>query len=383
MKRLATILALLLPLTARAAYDPAFGDDIDRTADDFVTVSLVVADPGAVLYSRLGHAALHMQCPSFELDYVFSYESEDTENRFFSFMAGKLKMGMYAIPMNDYLEGYRNDGRGVREYKLNLPPAAKSELWRILDISLEKGVNLEYDYIKRGCAQSTLQFLIAGLKAAGFKFEYGPWPEHFKGATRGEIARHFLKNDKWACLMLSFLTNGIINDTSCSNVQKVIIPSDLVLVLQNAKVDDVEVIDTEPKEILNGDGNLQAFPVSPSMLVLLLMVLWILFRLHGCYVMDYILLGIQTVLGTAIVYMVFFSSLVCTEWSWLIIPFNPLPLIFWKWRRWWQLPYCGVLLVWCGFMIFWPHQLTDPAYIILTFTLALSYAPNSVKTIKK
>ena len=52
-----------------------FNDTIDRLAPDFVTVSLVVCDPGEIMYSVLGHACLHLQCPSFGMDYIFSYES--------------------------------------------------------------------------------------------------------------------------------------------------------------------------------------------------------------------------------------------------------------------------------------------------------------------
>ena len=40
----------------------------DRMADDFITASLVIAEPGEVMYSILGHAALHMLCPHYNLD---------------------------------------------------------------------------------------------------------------------------------------------------------------------------------------------------------------------------------------------------------------------------------------------------------------------------
>ena len=36
-----------------------FNDTIDRLAEDFVEAYVVVADPGEVLYSVLGHACLH------------------------------------------------------------------------------------------------------------------------------------------------------------------------------------------------------------------------------------------------------------------------------------------------------------------------------------
>ena len=99
-----------------------FNDTIDRLAPDFVTVSLVVCDPDEVLYSTLGHAALHLQCPTFDLDYIFSYEGENVRNQVWSFLKGDLKMGMYAFPTGLFLDIYRLSGRGVKEYTINLSP---------------------------------------------------------------------------------------------------------------------------------------------------------------------------------------------------------------------------------------------------------------------
>ena len=55
-----------------------FNDTIDRLAPDFVTVSLCVADPTDPQddYTGVaGHAFLRLQCPTFDLDYCYSYES--------------------------------------------------------------------------------------------------------------------------------------------------------------------------------------------------------------------------------------------------------------------------------------------------------------------
>ena len=104
-----------------------FNDTIDRMAEDFVTVSLVVCDPDEVLYSTLGHAALHLECPIFDLDYIFSYESENVRDKIWTFMKGGLKMGMFAMTPDEFLESYRESGRGVREYKINLSPEQKQE----------------------------------------------------------------------------------------------------------------------------------------------------------------------------------------------------------------------------------------------------------------
>ena len=96
---LAMMMASAMPMLAKEQYvDPVFGDTIDRTAEDFVTVSLLVADPGKAVYSTMGHSCLRMQCPTFGLDYCFTYESEDVTTRFLNFIAGNLYMCLFAIP---------------------------------------------------------------------------------------------------------------------------------------------------------------------------------------------------------------------------------------------------------------------------------------------
>lgn len=70
-------------------------------------------------------------------------------------------------------------------------------------------------------------------------------------------------------------------------------------------------------------------------------------------------------------YLLFLSQLPCTDWNWLIIPFNPLPAIFWYWRRYWALPYAIVQIIWIIAMVFAPHLLALWPHIILTAAFAV------------
>lgn len=338
--------------------------------EDFVIASLLISEPGGALYSRLGHAALHMQCPEHNLDYVFTYEGENLKDHPLRFLAGKLKMGMLAVDPGLYIDEHVRHGRGLKEYRLNLPIEKKRELWRALDSRLLEGIDLKYDYLHHGCAHSVLMSLKEALGST--EIEYGAWPDHFEGASRREVTYHFVHEDKWTTFLLHFIVNGEIDRRGCSNEDKVIIPSDLLFVLQNAVVCGTPVIDSEPVQVVSSGHNYETGWFSPMAVAVLLLVLTIACSLFGIKMVDYVLLGIQTLLGLAEVFLLC-SSLVCTEWSWLIIPFNPLPLIFWKWRRKWALPYAIVLLVWCAFMLFWPHMLTDGAYIVAAICLAVSY----------
>ena len=92
-----------------------FNDTIDRLAPDFVQVGLVVADPGEALYTVLGHAALHLRCPVFDLDYIYSVESENVPRKVMKFLFNHLNMGTMLMSPEEYLRPYREEGRGVTE----------------------------------------------------------------------------------------------------------------------------------------------------------------------------------------------------------------------------------------------------------------------------
>lgn len=354
----------ILPLQSRAQ------DTINAEEDEnFVIASLFVAEPGGALYSRVGHAALHLQCPTHNLDYVFSYESEDATHRVLSFLAGNLKMGMFAIPAQEYVDLYAQEGRGVKEYTLNLPLEAKRNLWRVLDNHVMEGFELPYDYLNRGCAHSVLLELQEGLGST--HITYGEWPEKYQ-LTRRELTGLQMKDSPWTWCFLNLICNGAI-DQNCPKVEKVIMPADLVDVLSHASVNGRLLIDSEPRVLVPEGEGLHKPWFTPTHLALLLLALTVLaLFLHRSF-MDYVLLAVQSLLGIVSVYLVFFSKLVCTEWSWLLIPFNPLPLIFWKWRKHWCLPYAIVIAVWLLAMVLWPHTLTDAPYLVLALCLSISY----------
>ncbi len=365
-----TLFASMQPALAQEGQDSAQAVP-DTVDEDFVIASLLISEPGGYLYSRLGHAALHMRCPEHGLDYVFSYESENIRTNPLKFLSGKLRMGLVAVSPEEYLKAFEAAGRGVKEYALNIPVERKRELWRVLDNHMMEGLDIKFDFLKRGCAHGCLSLIKEGLGDTGM--EFGQWPEYFEGATRREITYEHLKDFKWSTFILHFICNGAIDRTNCSNEEKVIIPADLPFVLSHATIDGVPVISEEPVEVLPSVWKQQESRFTPILAALILLVLTIVCIFLKSSVMDYVLLGIQTILGLAALYLLLFSSLICTDWSWLIVLFNPLPLIFWKWRRHWTLPYAVVLLVWAALMFFWPHLLTDPAYIILACTLAISY----------
>ena len=157
-----TLLLSLLPLWSRAEDNQGFNDSINRLSEDFVEVSLMIADPTDWRDDALGtkgHAFLRLVCPTFNLDYCFSYEGENVNDNIFRYLTGKTKMGLFAVPTDEYLEDYRRWNRSVHEYRLAMPPEAEQRLWEIMDNHLTKGLTLRQDLNKYGCALTAVRYV--------------------------------------------------------------------------------------------------------------------------------------------------------------------------------------------------------------------------------
>ena len=344
--------------------DTVFNDNVDRTAEDFVKVSLMIADPGSIFYTVLGHACLRLQCPTFDMDYCYSYESEDMTNRVLDFLMGKLRMGLFAISTEEYCATYQAQGRGVREYMLNLSPEVEANLWRVMDEHLSMGTTLDFDYYKRGCAITCVKFL---KKALGdIKIQYDPSLYEYSPTAR-ELGRKYTENARWVLFYWGFIAGEDVS-VPLSGDKQLLMPEDLAQAWQKATINGEPLILGEPKVLVEGQSQQSDGWITPLMAVLLLLLLAIANLFWPRPYLDWAMLATQTVLGILLIYLMYFSNLCCTSWNWLLIPFNPFPAIFWKWRKYWALPYAIVLIVWSLAMIglaLWGHILVDWSHILL------------------
>lgn len=235
--RLLAFLCLLLPLCLFAATDSlsvaernaaqGFNDTIDRLAPDFVTVSLCIADPTDYKEDALGtsgHAFLRLQCPTFGLDYCFSYESEKIKGQLWDYITGKLRMGMRAVPTQEYLQDYRNWRRAVHEYHINMPADAEQRLWEQMDNHMMSEKDMQMDLIKFGCTITILRYVERALVPQQIVYQ---WPEKFLTESAAQIAKEHLGDypiTYWAFRILI----GSELDQLQTPKQKVIFPPDLM-----------------------------------------------------------------------------------------------------------------------------------------------------------
>ncbi len=347
----------------------------DRLADDFVHVGLVVAEPGDVLYSILGHACLHLSCPYYDIDYIYSYESENVRGKVVRFLLNDLKMGMYYLAPEEYLDDNIQEGRGVVEYPLNLPAEVETELWRVLDTKVEEGKNLDYDYIKRGCTISIVHNLDLAVAAANrlhaepvYTLRYPKWNTGFDRTLREIVYDNAPKG--WQLFYAMTIVGGQVDNPHLKKKDKLIIPSDLVRTWKQTTLNGMPLITDEPDELLPMEHRYQGdvfTPLHASLIVLLLAIIGLFWQKP--YI-DWCILSLQTAFGCLMAWLLV-MPIAGSEWSWLIIPFNPLPAICWRWRRQWALPYAIMIAIWCIGMLLAPHRLVEYAHLVLAVSFAL------------
>lgn len=375
-------LRCLVTLFAFTATTVCFGQNADSLqatqdslaiteADDFVTASILVATPSDVLYSCVGHVSIRMQCPHYDLDMVYSYESDDVRNRVLTFLKGDLTMGMTAVPTEEMLAYYAADGRGVTEFVLNLPLENRKRLWQYLDGKVEEGMNLPYDYFYRGCVVASLRAVRTAVLPD--TIDFGEWDEKFIRKTRRTTVSNQIGAFPWNRFFLQTIA-GVETDKPLAIVDKVVTPSDLVGVLHKATLNGQPLVKSSDTLVKQTVGVKPAGLFTPMLLACILLVLAIVSCFWMQCPLSILLLVLQSAFGVLVIYLLTFSKLPCTDFSWLIIPFNLLPLLLWHWRKWWLLPFAVICLGWSILMLAHREDAwVDSAHIVLALAFAVNY----------
>lgn len=356
-----------------------FNDTIDRTADDFVEAYVAVAEPGDYLYSTFGHAAFHLKCPKFDLDYYYTMESEGNKDNTLQFLAGNLKMGLFYLPAEEFTRTYAEENRGIKEWKLNLTPLQKQRLWALLDKYVKEWQDIPYDYYHRGCAITMVDIMNELIGKENIHYSES-WPANLHGTVR-ETGYYALQGqNEWAQFWMCIMVGNEI-DKKLPNERLLYVPMDLVEAWQNATIDGHALLDSKTLETLpTGERKkttyLTPFALSIILLILALMSFGTLFinaqwaRSCGTIV-DYIILSVVTLIGIFMTYLLYVSKLPCTDWNWLYIAFNPLPAVFWHWRKYWAFPYAVLMLGWVVAMICAPHLLSLWSHMLIICAFAI------------
>lgn len=353
-------------------------------SSNFVTASLLVASPGEALYSSYGHCALRMECPVHDLDFCFSFEMDFDSNLkdYIKFFTGNVNSHIIAVPTDEYVGYYQQEGRGVTQYELNLSTKEKQELWRDLDNDFVDDRFRKYNLIENNCSSILFSILIhAPIERT---VEFTTLPEHFK-LNNGQIVRHDAHLSPWTQFLdITFL--GTESDNYCDIINK-ISPECFGSVIKAMQIVDGNGLRTPlfkgEKEILPVKLTVEPTIWSPTLIFsILLVIVFIItlleyfgkFKTVGNW-LDVVLLILQTIVGIILFYTSFVSGLFGIHWNWYLIPFNPLPLIIWlvfRKRKGFYKVYLFYTVVLVLFILATPlSEQLDFSHQLITATLAV------------
>ena len=338
------LLLSLLFATSVAASKPVVKDSLEVLPDssNFVTASLLVATPTNTIYSVFGHATLRLECPSHNLDYVFTFESDTNVGTFMTGVAGKAIAKYVAVTTSDYLKEIEKDHRGVSQYELNLTVEEEKELWRLLDEDMMAGGYRHFNLLFTNCLSTSIIKLQQCLQ--GEYFEWGPtrFPQTL---VNGELFRYSVRNYPWVEFL--FVTVGGTVYDEYSQQEYRLVPEFIVPMLKEAHFVNSETGEKRPvftgkSEVLIEAKDIpRPSTITPTWVFGLLLLFTILLTIGEWvwkwkkmpWAFDALLLTAQTLLGLLLLFVTVYSELFGSSWNWYLVVFNPIPILMWLFFR--------------------------------------------------
>ncbi len=365
---------------------------------NFVRAYLMVGEPSH-LYPQcaFGHAFLRMQSPPNNLDYCFSMESGQFEG-FWDICLGNYPNRLAAVPSNEYLSHFNDEGRNVTAYPLNISLEEGQSLWKLLDETVEAGLSPYHDFFHHGCSHEIIALLERGV---GGRIEFGKAVREYDGTlfTLGDRLMAHNNPIRLAPFML-MTTDG--SDRQLTDMDKTTFPTILPEILGDAsfvKPDgsrhsifkngvNPEVI--RPQQRLSNSawplgqwfGLLLAVTVLVCGTAMLLRRRW---SLKSAVVWCVVLFIAYNVLTLVVHTFCLMSALPTIHgWNWNLLIYNLIPLIVWivgrlggfsdrLWRHIhlgygvWLCLFLMVMALWGG------HQIAEQYLLTATFAVACFY----------
>ncbi len=353
------------------------------TDENFVTASLIVAEPSNVIYSVMGHCALRMECPSEQLDYCFTLESDTQLGDFIKFFSGKCMARVVSIPTSDYLQTFTTEGREVKQYPLNLHIKEKQLLWKNLDDEEMTPPHLRFDFLNTNCMMMSILMIEQSLIDEQIDFSGVP---DFMKDVNGVRIRHHSEHTPWSQFLYITLCGATAD--SRIEIEKSLSPTTIEEVLSQVSIINTSgekrpLFQGSPIEIVASKHLYWQSTLTPRLLfgMLLLFIIlltvgewWFGWKRLPCAV-DTILLIAQTVLGMVLLYFSLYSNLFGSRWNWYLIPLCPLPaiiyLLFRKHRNYYKV-YLYYAVILALFIVATPlSSQLDFDHQLITFTFLI------------
>ncbi len=303
---------------------------------DSIRFSLLTCAPGTEIYSLFGHTAIRYENYTRRIDVVFNYGmfSFNTPNFIFRFVAGETDYQLGITPYSYFEAEYAMRGSSVYQQVLNLTQSEKERLLTILENNyLPENRIYRYNYFYDNCttrARDKIEECIEGKVV---------YPDSLSGKSYRSIVHEFTAGSLWDEFGID-LCLGAEADKEINKRQQMFSPFYMKYYASNAYIvdaggtrrplilDETKIVDVEPEEVQPG------FILSPLMcgalfLALCVVMAWGQWKTQRIWWgWDIVLYGLQGLAGCIIAFLFFFSVHPTVGSNWLLILFNPIPLLY-------------------------------------------------------
>lgn len=309
---------------------------VQSQSTDSIRFSLLTCAPGTEIYSLFGHTAIRYENYTRRIDVVFNYGmfSFNTPNFIFRFVAGETDYQLGITPYSYFEAEYAMRGSSVYQQVLNLTQSEKERLLTILENNyLPENRIYRYSYFYDNCttrARDKIEECIEGKVV---------YPDSLSGKSYRSIVHEFTAGSPWDEFGID-LCLGAEADKEINKRQQMFSPFYMKYYASNAYVvdaggtrrplilDETKIVDVEPEEVQPG------FILSPLMcgalfLALCVVMAWGQWKTQRIWWgWDIVLYGLQGLAGCIIAFLFFFSVHPTVGSNWLLILFNPIPLLY-------------------------------------------------------
>ncbi len=332
---LATSLLLLLVLFPISAFGQTAATD-STYLNDSLKASLLTCSPGQKTYEYYGHTAIRIQNLSKKEDYVFNYGlfSFNTSNFIWRFMRGDCQYEVGATYTAEFLAYYAEQGRAVRELVLNLSQDETHHLFQTLITNCRpENRSYQYNFFYNNCATKVRDQIEACLEGNII------YTTPVKKQSLRDIVHEYCQKHPWSRFGQDLLL-GAEADKEATREAQEFAPLYLERDISTARTN----IGGQTAPLVSDSNELvkehmakpdPAFPLTPKTCAIALCVLSICIclweRKHPNHIMwgyDLVLMLAQGITGCIVAFLFFFSTHPTVKSNWLILLFNPLPLIF-------------------------------------------------------
>lgn len=309
---------------------------------DSLQFSLLTCAPGQQVYELFGHTAIRCRNFTQGTDWVYNYGmfDFDTPNFVMRFVRGETDYELGIVPFRYFEREYALRGSAVQEQILRLDAYEKHRLDSLLRNNyLPENRVYRYNYFYDNCTSRARDRI---EEALGGRVIY---PPGLQGATFRSWVHQYTKGHPWTDFGIN-LCLGAEADVPINGRSQMFLPDNLRQAMNHATVQgggDVPIrklVESET-EILpsmqDGVEEEASFPLTPmqtawGLLVLVAVCsLWEWRRRRIQWWIDVLLFLVQGLAGCIISFLFFFSVHPTVSSNYLMIIFNPLPLIALPW----------------------------------------------------